>query len=79
MGYRIVLVWEVLYKWICFVHEWYIPLLPGDIATGDIASVWARLFFKKIKAPNNGWSGVNIETAISGILFQKWASKLIFR
>ncbi len=40
MGYRIAKVWEVLYKWICFVHKWYIALLLGDIATGDIASVW---------------------------------------
>ncbi len=40
MVYSIAPVWEVLYKWICFVHKWYIALLLGDIATGDIASVW---------------------------------------
>ncbi len=40
MGYRIAPVWEVLYKWIYFVHKWFITLLFSDIATDDIASVW---------------------------------------
>ncbi len=60
MGYHIAPVWEVLYKWICFVHKWYIALLLGDIETGDIASMWELaksrksppcMFFCKINTP----------------------------
>ncbi len=38
--YRITPVWEVGDKWIRYVHKWYIALLLGNIASGDIASVW---------------------------------------
>ncbi len=44
--YPIAPVWGVLYKWICFVHKWCIALLHGDIATGDIASVWEPAYWK---------------------------------
>ncbi len=31
MEHHIAPVWEILYKWIYFVHKWYIALLLGDI------------------------------------------------